>query len=131
MTAVLKDDWRKHGSTSFLPKNKIKGMLVLLQAISDLLKPERTNLTIREDRRRGNYVEGLSEWVVRSASEVGHPSCLLGWKRTVLPCKLDPVLLASLSVTLLSSHKGNPVAKNFEDYGYPSLSAGSSGHLKE
>ncbi len=50
-------------------------MLALLQAISDLLKPDRTNLAIREDRRRGNYVEGLSEWVVRSASEVGHSPC--------------------------------------------------------
>lgn len=40
------------------------------QAISDLLKPERTNLVIREDARRGVYVDGLSEWVVRSRGEV-------------------------------------------------------------
>lgn len=40
------------------------------EVISDLLKPERTGLTIREDRRRGVYVEGLSEWVVRSPQEV-------------------------------------------------------------
>jgi len=38
--------------------------------ISDLLKPERSNLTIREDKRRGVYVEGLSEWVVRSPAEI-------------------------------------------------------------
>ena len=31
--------------------------------ISDLLKPERSNLTIREDKKRGVFVEGLSEWV--------------------------------------------------------------------
>mmetsp|Transcript_1675 Transcript_1675/g.3912 ORF Transcript_1675/g.3912 Transcript_1675/m.3912 type:complete len:854 (-) Transcript_1675:171-2732(-) len=40
------------------------------EQISDLLKPERSNLTIREDKRRGVYVEGLSEWVVRSPAEI-------------------------------------------------------------
>ena len=40
------------------------------EVIYDLLKPERTNLAIREDRRRGVFVEGLSEWVVRSPEAV-------------------------------------------------------------
>jgi len=40
------------------------------EQISDLLKPERNNLTIREDKRRGVYVDGLSEWVVRSPAEI-------------------------------------------------------------
>lgn len=40
------------------------------EVISDLLKPERSNLNIREDKKRGVYVEGLSEWVVRSPKEV-------------------------------------------------------------
>jgi kinesin family protein 3/17 len=31
-----------------------------------LLKPESVNLVVREDKRRGVHVEGLSEWVVRS-----------------------------------------------------------------
>ena len=38
--------------------------------ISDLLKPERSNLSIREDKKRGVFVEGLSEWVVRSPAEI-------------------------------------------------------------
>lgn len=38
--------------------------------ISDLLKPERTHLPIREDKKKGVFVEGLSEWVVRSPKEV-------------------------------------------------------------
>ena len=38
--------------------------------ISDLLKPERTNLTIREDKKRGVFVEGLSEGVVRTPNEI-------------------------------------------------------------
>jgi hypothetical protein len=45
-------------------------LLHLVQVISDLLKPERTNLIIREDKKRGVYVEGLSEWVVRSPAEI-------------------------------------------------------------
>lgn len=40
------------------------------EVISDLLKPERSNLSIREDKKRGVFVEGLSEWVVRSPREV-------------------------------------------------------------
>lgn len=40
------------------------------EVICDLLKPERTNLAIREDKKKGVFVEGLSEWVVRSPHEV-------------------------------------------------------------
>lgn len=40
------------------------------EQISDLLKPERNHLHIREDKRRGVFVEGLSEWVVRSPAEI-------------------------------------------------------------
>jgi kinesin family protein 3/17 len=38
--------------------------------ISDLLKPEKTNLNIREDKKKGLYVEGLSEWAVRSPNDI-------------------------------------------------------------
>ena len=40
------------------------------EVISDLLKPERSGLKIREDKRKGLYVEGLSEWIVRTPSEI-------------------------------------------------------------
>jgi hypothetical protein len=40
------------------------------EVISDLLKPERANLSIREDKKRGVFVEGLSEWVVRTPDEI-------------------------------------------------------------
>jgi hypothetical protein len=40
------------------------------EVISDLLKPDRVNLQIREDKKRGVYVEGLSEWVVRTPDEI-------------------------------------------------------------
>ena len=35
-----------------------------------MLKPERSSLSIREDKKRGVFVEGLSEWVVRSPAEI-------------------------------------------------------------
>lgn len=38
--------------------------------ISDLLKPERSHLKIRQDKKRGVFVENLSEWVVRSPAEI-------------------------------------------------------------
>lgn len=42
------------------------------ETISDLLKTERTSLLIREDpkSKRGVFVEGLSEWAVRSPNEI-------------------------------------------------------------
>jgi hypothetical protein len=40
------------------------------EVISDLLKNERTGLKIKEDRKKGVYVEALSEWAVRSPSEI-------------------------------------------------------------
>jgi kinesin family protein 3/17 len=39
-------------------------------SISDLLRPDRTNLQIREDKKKGVFVEGLSEWIARSPREV-------------------------------------------------------------
>lgn len=40
------------------------------EVISDLLKNDRTSLAIREDRKRGVFVEGLSEWAVRTPGEI-------------------------------------------------------------
>lgn len=40
------------------------------EVISDLLKPDRNNLYIREDKKKGVYVDGLSEWVVRNPKEI-------------------------------------------------------------
>ena len=38
--------------------------------ISDLLKPDRGILQIREEKRRGVFVEGLSEWAVRCPADI-------------------------------------------------------------
>lgn len=40
------------------------------EIISDLLHTDRYNLAIREDRRKGVYIDGLSEWVVQSPQEM-------------------------------------------------------------
>ena len=40
------------------------------EIISDLLKPNRINLNIRESKKRGFYVEGLSEWVVTKPNDI-------------------------------------------------------------
>ena len=45
-------------------------MQIYNEAISDLLKDDRLNLSIREDARKGVYVHRLSEWVVRSPMQV-------------------------------------------------------------
>ena len=64
---------------SYIQRNASPRMRFLVRAsylqiyneqISDLLKPERSNLAIREDKRRGVFVDGLSEWVVRSPAEI-------------------------------------------------------------
>ena len=38
--------------------------------ISDLLRSERQSLQIREDKKKGIFVDGLSEWAVRTPNEV-------------------------------------------------------------
>lgn len=40
------------------------------EVISDLLRHEKNNLHIREDARKGVYVEGVSEWAVVKPEEI-------------------------------------------------------------
>ena len=40
------------------------------EVISELLKKDPNSLTIREDKKRGVFVEGLSEWAVRSPRDI-------------------------------------------------------------
>ena len=49
---------------------RVSYLQIYNEIISDLLKVERTSLTIREDKKKGVFVEGLSEWAVRSPNEV-------------------------------------------------------------
>jgi len=40
------------------------------EVVTDLLRNNKTTLQIREDKKKGIYVEDLSEWAVRSPKEV-------------------------------------------------------------
>ncbi len=40
------------------------------EGISDLLKNEQTHLQIREDKKKGVFVENLSEWAVRTPGDI-------------------------------------------------------------
>ena len=40
------------------------------ESIDDLLKSEKKHLSIRESQKKGLYVEGLSEWAVRSPNDI-------------------------------------------------------------
>ncbi|KAF8061925.1 Kif3c [Scenedesmus sp. PABB004] len=65
--AAIENDPEPH-ATKYLVRASY--LQIYNEVISDLLKPEKVNLMIREDRRRGVFVDGLSEWVVRSPAEV-------------------------------------------------------------
>ena len=40
------------------------------EVISDLLRKEKNNLQIREEARRGVYVDGMSEWAIVKPQEI-------------------------------------------------------------
>lgn len=49
---------------------RVSYLQIYNEVISDLLKNSRTNLQIREDKNKGVFVEGLTEWAVRNPSEI-------------------------------------------------------------
>mmetsp|Transcript_4076 Transcript_4076/g.15328 ORF Transcript_4076/g.15328 Transcript_4076/m.15328 type:complete len:868 (-) Transcript_4076:107-2710(-) len=59
---------KSSSSTKFLVRASY--LQIYNDVISDLLKPERSHLKIRQDKKRGVFVENLSEWVVRSPTEI-------------------------------------------------------------
>ncbi|CAD8077157.1 unnamed protein product [Paramecium sonneborni] len=55
-------------STTFMVR--VSYLQIYNEVISDLLRSDRQNLLIREDKKRGVFVEGLSEWAVRNPGEI-------------------------------------------------------------
>jgi len=49
---------------------RVSYLQIYNEVVSDLLRTDRTNLQIREDKKKGVFVEGLSEWAVRSPHEI-------------------------------------------------------------
>lgn len=79
------------------------------EVISDLLKPESSNLVVREDKRRGVHVEGLSEWVVRSPAEVYALMERGAAVRATGATKLNELSSRSHAIFMLIVEKSTPV----------------------
>ncbi|PSC74516.1 Kinesin-II 95 kDa subunit [Micractinium conductrix] len=80
------------------------------EVISDLLKPESSNLVVREDKRRGVHVEGLSEWVVRSPAEVYALMERGAAVRATGATKLNEISSRSHAIFMLIVEKSTPSA---------------------
>ncbi|KAL4430593.1 hypothetical protein ABPG77_005833 [Micractinium sp. CCAP 211/92] len=81
------------------------------EVISDLLKPESANLVVREDRRRGVHVEGLSEWVVRSPAEVYALMERGAAVRATGATKLNEISSRSHAIFMLIVEKSTPAGE--------------------
>merc|ERR1711871_1825502 len=79
------------------------------EQISDLLKPERSNLSIREDKRRGVFVDGLSEWVVRSPAEIYRLMEKGGAVRATGETKMNEVSSRSHAVFIIIAEQSETV----------------------
>ena len=69
-----------------------------MEIISDLLKPERKNLLIREDKEKGVFVDNLSEWVVEEPQEVFELLKMGSKLRTTAPTKINQLSSRSHAV---------------------------------
>ena len=77
--------------------------------ISDLLRTERTNLQIREDKKRGVFVEGLSEWAVRSPSEIFALLKKGAYSRKTAKTKMNDVSSRSHAVFIIVIEQMSPI----------------------
>ena len=57
-----------NSKTTFMVR--VSYLQIYNEVVSDLLRTDRSNLHIREDKKKGVFVEGLSEWPVRSPHEI-------------------------------------------------------------
>ena len=80
--------------------------------ISDLLKPERTNLVIREDKKKGVFVEGLSEWVVRSPQEIYGLMERGGLMRATGSTKMNELSSRSHAVFIIIAEQSETTSRN-------------------
>ena len=75
--------------------------------ISDLLKTDKTNLVIREEKKKGVYVEGLSEWAVRSPSDIYTLLQKGATLRTISSTKMNDVSSRSHAVFVINVEQMN------------------------
>ena len=79
------------------------------EVISDLLKVERTSLNIREDKKRGVFVEGLSEWAVRSPTEIYSLLQKGALARATATTKMNDVSSRSHAVFIIIVEQMSPI----------------------
>jgi kinesin family protein 3/17 len=91
---------------------KVSYLQIYTEIISDLLKPERRHLTIREDKEKGVFVENLSEWVVEKPSEIFELLKKGMALRTTAPTKIND--LSSRSHAVFIIYLENVVSMNIE-----------------
>ena len=84
------------------------------EVISDLLKTERTSLQIREDPRRGVFVEGLSEWAVRSPAETCNLMLRGQQARVQASTKMNDVSSRSHAVFIIIVEQMNQTNENID-----------------
>lgn len=80
---------------------KISYLQIYNEIISDLLRPERRHLIIREDREKGIFVENLSEWVVHSPCEIFNLLRQGMSFRTTAPTKINDLSSRSHAVFVI------------------------------
>ena len=85
------------------------------EVISDLLKVERTSLSIREDRKKGVFVEGLSEWAVRSPNEIYSLMQRGALSRATATTKMNDLSSRSHAVFLIIVEQMNTLTDDAED----------------
>lgn len=81
---------------------KVSYLQIYNEVISDLIRAERSNLQIREEKKRGVFVEGLSEWAVRSPSEIYELIVQGQQSRTTAATKLNDVSSRSHAVFIIT-----------------------------
>ena len=80
---------------------KISYLQIYTEIISDLLKPERQHLLIREDKEKGVFVENLSEWVVKGPEEIFELMKRGSTLRTTAPTKVNDLSSRSHAVFIV------------------------------
>lgn len=81
---------------------KVSYFQIYTEIISDLLKPERKNLQIREDKHKGVFVENLSEWVISTPNEIFELLKQGTNLRKTAPTKINDVSSRSHAVFILA-----------------------------
>jgi len=79
------------------------------ELISDLLRTDRQNLLIREDKKRGVFVEGLSEWAVRTPNEIFQLLKKGASSRTKAQTKMNDLSSRSHAVFIIIVEQMSPV----------------------